>query len=141
MKTKSAVRFFYQHAGFSFDPKTETRNQGKWRCAREMARAEKYANAQDWLFEWEDDWSIGNHKEFYGEGSAYDEHEPSTCESCLLRDLDGNVLASLSCIDDADVNYRRVVEAELACEALGTIEDAERKEFGVDQFIAKSFAL
>lgn len=114
------VQFFFKHAGFSYDPKTETKTQGRIRCARSLAHAEQTARELDWRFEWSDDWSLGcSHKEFYGADSAYAEREPETCESCLLFDGD-RVLASLSCIDDADDNYRRVIQAELALEALHT---------------------
>jgi hypothetical protein len=37
---------------------------------------------------------------------------------CIARGPDGEVLASLWGIVDADIGYRRVVEAELASEAL-----------------------
>jgi hypothetical protein len=125
----SAVRFFYSNAGYSYDPKIETRNQGRWRCAREMARAEKYGREHNWQFDWEDDWSIGSHKDYYGEDSAYSDKEPSTCESCTLVSEDGNsVLASLGCIDDASDAYRRVIEAELAVEALHEIETRYQRE-------------
>lgn len=107
-----AEQFFYEHAGYSFDPKTETQEQGKLRCAKELAEAERIAANLEWRFEWVDDW-MGSHdwKEYSG--------EPATCEQCTVYDPSSNrVLASLSCIDDADNNYRRVIEAELAAEAL-----------------------
>lgn len=125
MRHKSAVQFFFSHGGYSYDPKSETKIQARWRCARSLARAKAYARANDWTCEWSDDWDIGSHVRFYGE--AYSE-EPSTCESCLLRDADGNVLASLGCIDDADANYRRVIEAELASEALSAIDQSLQRE-------------
>jgi len=115
-------RFFFAHAGYSYDPKTETKQQGKRRCARAMARAEKRAQDAEFEYEWRDDWSVGSHQEYFGKGSAYEESEPNTCESCVLRSSDGEVLASLHCIDDADSNYRRVIEAELALEAFSEID-------------------
>jgi hypothetical protein len=129
MPRQSAVRFFYSNAGYSWDSKTETRNQGRWRTARELARAEKYASDHNWQFDWEDDWSIGSHKDYFGKGSAYEDSEPRTCESCALISEDGNsVLASLGCIDDASDSYRRVIEAELAVEALHEIETRYQRE-------------
>lgn len=110
--------FFYEHAGYSHDPKKETAEQGRIRCAIELAKAEEQARGLGWGFEWSEDWDIGSHKEYYGAGSCYEDSEPTTCESCVCKDEDGEVLASLGCIDDATREYRRVVEAELADEAL-----------------------
>lgn len=64
-------------------------------------------------FEWVDDWEIISHVDEY---DCYDE-EPTTCEGCICR-LGGEVLASLWCIDDATDEYRRLIESELADEAL-----------------------
>src|SRR4051812_20711304 len=33
-------QFFYDHAGYGYDPKAETAEQGRERCARELAAAE-----------------------------------------------------------------------------------------------------
>jgi len=43
---------------------------------------------------------------------------PSEVLVAILKDASGNVIGSLSGIGDPDNNYRRVVEAELALEAL-----------------------
>lgn len=67
-------------------------------------------------FRWSDDWEVGSHREFFGPGSAYENSEPDTCEQCDVLDADGELLASLGCIDDADEDYRRTVEAELLSE-------------------------
>lgn len=112
-----AIAFFYEHAGYSVSP-GETQEQGKRRTAERLARAELHATAQGWSFVWSDDWEVGSHTEYYGPGSAYEDREPDTCENCDLFDADGDMIASLCCIDDADNNYRRVIEAELADEAL-----------------------
>ncbi|MGB7728409.1 MAG: hypothetical protein WBL50_10275 [Candidatus Acidiferrum sp.] len=109
--------FFYENAGYSYDPKKETAEQGRIRCAKQLADAERLAVSYGFTFEWEEDWSIGSHRKYYGEDSVYADHEPHTCESCIVRDEDVNVLGSLGCIDDADSNYRRVIQAELADEA------------------------
>lgn len=113
-----AYLFFLKHAGYSYDPKVETPKAGRSRCARELAKAERDAKALGYTFHWDDDWYIGNHRDYYGEDSAYADHEPKTCESCVCRNEAGEVVASLSCIDDATREYRRVMEAELALEAL-----------------------
>ena len=75
----------------------------------------EWALAQGYVFEWEDDWHIGSHVDEYPD--AYDD-EPRRCEVASLRTADGDVLASLGCIDDADVDYRRQIERELAYEVM-----------------------
>lgn len=67
-------------------------------------------------------WTIGSHIE---QLDSYDV-EPSTCESAVLYDATGNILADLHCIDDADANYRRVIRAELALEAMDNEQDVSR---------------
>jgi hypothetical protein len=114
-----AVVFFAEHAGWSYDPKTETADEGKQRGARESAAAEMLLREQGWIVTWSDDWSIGDHAQ---EFDCYEDGGPETCETALLTDSHGAVLGGLSCIDDADENYRRVIAAELAGEAA-----AERK--------------
>lgn len=115
----AAFRFFLANAGYSysFDPKTETKQAGRARCARRLAKAERDARALGYTFEWEDGWSIGDHQREYGE--CYADGGPDTCETCLMRDQNGKVVQSLGCIDDATPAYRRVIEAELALEELG----------------------
>lgn len=106
-----AIRFFMAHACSSFDPETENEEEGRLR-AQALAAAEKWAAENHVTFNWEDDWEITSHVDEFC-------YEPSTCEMCAAVSMDtGAVLASLSCIDDATPEYRRVVEAELALEAL-----------------------
>ena len=115
--------FFYEHAGYSYDPKVETAEMGRIRCAVEMALAEEQGRNVGLEFEWSDDWGVGSHTDFYGAGSCYEDHEPSTCEQCVVKSADGEYLPiSLGCIDEADANYRRVVEAELAMEAIAELD-------------------
>ena len=114
---QAAYYFFLKHAGYSYDPKTQTPKQGRSACVRKLAKAERDARALGYTFSWQDDWQVGNHFEEYGE--AYADGGPDTCESCVMYDEAGNVLQSLGCIDNADRNYRRVIEAELALEQLG----------------------
>ena len=113
---QAAFKFFLKHGGSVHVPGGETLAQGKARCARAMAKAERDARAYGFTFEWSDDRSIESHY---------------TCESCMCCDSDGNVLASIGCVDDADANYRRVIEAELACEAIaawGKVRESEDAE-------------
>jgi len=69
------------------------------------------------FFEWEHDGSVNHMKEY----DCYDS-EPDTCESCFayIRDPQTDmkiVLASLHCIDNADDEYRHIIESELLVEA------------------------
>ncbi len=105
---QQAYLFFLRNAGYSYDPKTETKQAGRSRCARQLAKAERDAAALGFTFEWQEDDIFASH--------GHDEH-PNTCEVCFCLDGD-KVLASLGCIDDATREYRRVIEAELALEAL-----------------------
>ena len=112
-----AELFFFDRAGYSYDPKTETATQGRWRGALALADAERRARENVWTAEWEPDvWPHG--------------HAGCDCEhlehmSCVLYDRRGVVLASLGSICGAGQNgYARVVEAELALEALAEIQSA-----------------
>ncbi len=99
------IQFFREHAGYSTPP-------GRLVCAKNLADAEEYANTNDWVYEWHDDpepWD-----------SDIPDYTPSEVLGCILRDADRNILAALFGIADPDQEYRRVVEAELAYEAIGT---------------------
>lgn len=128
----SAVRFFFSHAGYSYDPKTETKIQGRWKWARALATAEKAGQDQNLEFVWEYDQ--------YPDTSWMDEQALKELENgqteileCVARQ-DGVVLASL-CGIHIDVNdrhqYRRVVEAELAMEALAHLEQEAAADMNV----------
>jgi hypothetical protein len=111
--------FFYQNAGFSWTTKKETREQGRIRCAVELAQAEQYARNLGWEFEWEFDecpdlsWMSDEERE--------QEHEVLCCR---IPDPENTrySLASLCGITDPDSNYRRVIEAELASEAIAELD-------------------
>lgn len=116
---KDAKRFFYQNGGYCFDPKTETKLQGRRRCALASAIAEREAQRRMFTFVWsyDDSQSIRDITDETVEGAEFYEraHE---IEFCVCRDAAGDALASLGGIIDATPNYRRVVEAELAAEAI-----------------------
>lgn len=84
----SPVRFFYAHAGYSYDAKHETAQQGRWRCARELASAEAWAAQQGLVFSWEPDedadWSWMSDEE------RAESHEVFVC---LCRNRAGEILA------------------------------------------------
>jgi hypothetical protein len=112
----SPYLFFIKNAGYSYDPKKETPFKGRVRCARALAEAEKRASAEGCSFEWEQDDSTN--REWTDEGAEY------YTWRCLMRDSLGVVLGSLCGVDFGeggepwDNPYRRVVEAEIASEAL-----------------------
>lgn len=106
-------QFFYDNAGFSYDPKTQTPEQGKLECAKALADAETLATAHGYSFEWFIDPDIT---------SADFQDDDYSLWCCQMHNDDGDVVGSLSGIDfgpDGEPwgnDYRRVVEAELALE-------------------------
>ena len=101
-----AEQFFYAYAGYGYDPTTETRVQGRRRCARALAEAEQHARRMEWAAEW-----VWDDMPWEGEDT------PSEVLGCILKNQRGDVLGSLWGIGDPSPEYRRVVEAELADEA------------------------
>jgi hypothetical protein len=115
----AAVSFFLAHAGFSYDPKTETQEQGRVRVARALAEAEALYLRAHQVAEVAIVWT---HDDIAASEGGFEE----TCEcACIVHD-DGNggeVLASLGAIWDADANYRRVIRAELAQECADKLRE------------------
>lgn len=139
MAKTSDVRWFFKHAGYSYDPKTETPNQGRWRCARKAVRCEREYYARDWTFTMEPD-------ECHDWSDTPDGADEGCCDWCneplnargecstthevygaVLRDESGAVLASVWGVVDPDAAYERVLRAELVSEALAN-EARERDE-------------
>jgi hypothetical protein len=111
----AAVEFFTEHAGLSYLP-PQTPEEGQRIVARKLAASEMAISEVDWRVTWSEDWEVGDHfKEF---GEAYADGEPETCEVATLTNRRDDVIGSLGCVDDASVEYRRVVAAELAEVAL-----------------------
>lgn len=117
---RTPYRFFLEQAGYSYDPKTERPIDGKRRCARELSKAERHSLDNGWYVEW---WQDENGCSGCDCGavdcrcSNGDEHETL---GCVLKDEDGDVLASLWGICEPSREYRRVVAAELALESMPT---------------------
>lgn len=107
MPTASAVKFFFDHAGYSYNTPTETAEQGRQRCAEQLAHAEEQGRDAGLSFHWERD-QLEDDNEWY----------------CACYNAEGETVASLAGVDFGDdgepwgSTYRRVVEAELASEAL-----------------------
>jgi len=117
-----AVAFFMKHAGSSYMPGKETRAQGKRRGAARLAKAEKEAAARGWTVEWD-------HEQVpdLSWASEADREDIDEVLMAVLKDEHGNVLESLGNITFGrnsmeNRNYRRVVEAELALEALHEVK-------------------
>lgn len=108
----AAERFFYEHAGYSYDPKTETAEDGRVRCARELAIAERkliegpyQIHVEPSEFPWDGD-------EPY-DGPLWD----MTLYRLGEYSTDDEIIGSLCCIaEEEDGPYLRVVAAELADE-------------------------
>jgi hypothetical protein len=107
-----AEQFFYDHAGWSWDPKVETPEQGRIRCAHDLAAAEERLKAGPYMtiVEPESDPMLDK-----------DNDLPQWC--VLLYEMgeypgDDTIIGSLGCIDceTDDDPYIRVVSAELALE-------------------------
>lgn len=117
--TTAAHRFFHEHAGYSYDPKTETKEAGRVRCALNLAAAEGIAREAGYTFEWSR--SDIDSSDFSKEQPAWPLYD------CVMRDVKGAVVQSVSGCDfgkDATGpygDYRRVVEAELAAEEVNVV--------------------
>jgi len=119
MVDRQAVRFFAENAGSIVGE--------CWQGAIALARAEQTAQELDFSFEWE--WDDGADLSWMTDKEREREHQ---CEALVVRlgsDSGSDrwhrrpVLATLSGIIDRDRNYTRVVEAELAMEAIGSYVD------------------
>jgi hypothetical protein len=106
-----AVDFFFKNAGYSYGP-GETPEQGRRRGAIALAKAEQEATARGWHVKWEED------PEGWDSLGDIDPDDVRELLSAVLYDSEGNVLGSLGSIVNPDRNYGRVIEAELALEAL-----------------------
>jgi hypothetical protein len=90
------VNFFRKHA---------TKDYAE---AKKLAEAEKYAEEHEWKFEWKYD----------VDPDMSGIEDAKEVLVAILRDKDGHVLQSLGGIADPSQSYRRVVEAEMALEAM-----------------------
>ncbi len=99
-------------------PKTETPEAGRLRCAQDLAAAEEFAAELEWVFSWDadEDGCIGC--DCGSEDCACSMGTWHDVMSCVLRNQAGDVLASLGSICDPSADYARVIEAELASEAM-----------------------
>jgi hypothetical protein len=108
-----AYRFFVANAGYIVGQRAQ--------CALGLARAEQYALDNDWCVEWVDDDCPDS--SWMSEEEQQQHHEVF---GCILKDINGNVLASLWGITDPDCDYMRVVAASLAAESLHNEQQMNR---------------
>jgi hypothetical protein len=119
-KLLETFKFFRDNAGYVVGRRAEG--------AYHLAVAEWKAEKRSWTFEWrpDDDGDLGDH-EYWCANARRRANGPKagrthSCEHfieyAVLKDSGGVVRASLGGIIDADHKYQRVVEAELALEAL-----------------------
>jgi len=115
-KRRNAVAFFKKNAGYSYDPKTETPEQGRNRCALSLARAERWADKTEVEFHWRTD-DISN-RDFTEDGPEY------FLWVCVANNRSGEVIGSLGGVDFGEngqpdgKGYSRVIAAEIALEAM-----------------------
>jgi hypothetical protein len=126
---RAARAFFYDHAGASWNPETETEEQGRLRGARELAAAERTASALGWSFEWSIDPDIDSSEWLDDNEDGGRNRDPWHTWKCAMY-ADGEFVTSLHGIDfgrDGHPNsdpYRRIIEAELALEHVGDLATA-----------------
>lgn len=110
-----AVAFFHEHAGESYDHKTETPEQGRMRYAKELARAEEWLATVPHSIEWRED--------EHADRSGFD-HEAPLFVCIVSVKVDGDWQPeSMGGIDLGPTGnecdpYMRVVVAELASELM-----------------------
>lgn len=111
---RNAWRFFYTYAGYTLG----RRAIGAWK----LALAERHAASAGITFEWDGDYAnyhdtLGDHAYWCRDECKGVKHAHEVL-SCVARDEAGKVVAALGGIIDPSRAYARVVEAELAIEAL-----------------------
>lgn len=116
--TATAIKFFAKQAGFSYDPKTQTKAQGKAQTARHLARAERTAASLGFTFEWEYDLEGYHGCDCGSDDCACPTGAEHEVLGCIMRNADGEVIASLWGICQPSREYARVIMAELASEGL-----------------------
>lgn len=118
-KHAKAVAFFKEHAGYSYNPKTQTPEQGRLECACALADAE--LSAAEFNFHWGIDPDV--------DSSEFSDEEPSwNLWECIMRNEAGDILGALCGIDlgrhghpETDP-YARVVQAEIAEEYFNEVK-------------------
>ena len=109
--------FFYQNAGYSYDPKIQTEDQGHIESAKRYAKTEQSILERGLTFEWYDDPDGCIGCDCGSSDCDCASKRRHTCLVCVARDTEDQVVASLGSICEPSREYRRVIQAELAMEA------------------------
>ena len=132
--TDPRVRFFYANAGYA-KKAGESVHSATLRNAKALADAENYAEDHGWTYQWEEDPQ--------GYDSLGEDEDPEDIEVLWVQLLDesGASLASLGGVNlrkDRGIKdkYARVVEAELALEAMVEGEGGGVKRNASKPFVA-----
>lgn len=112
--TTDRVMFFYENAGWSYDPETQTPDEGHWETARHLAKAEEWAHENGIEFLWvpdEDGFAFGLRAMVWGciAGPCRDHHFDNIETEASLWGIE--FADGTSWVTDP---YAIVVEAELA---------------------------
>lgn len=108
--------FFFEHAGYSYDPKTQTPEQGRTQCAIDLAAAEEKARNAGVSFMWEIDPDIDS-SFFKGNKHRFDAY---ALWQVTAYSAEGERLDGMGGVDfgrggsPRGDTYRRVCEAEIA---------------------------
>lgn len=108
----AAIQFFYENAGYSYNPLTQTEEEGRIECARNLADSEAHAQDMEYTFTWEEDDEITS-------ADWDDESEEYPTWVCTMYAKNGYILSTMGGIDLGVEGYQktnpytRVVEAEL----------------------------
>ena len=111
-----AQQFFYDNAGYSYNPSKESPKQGHYNSARRMAKAERIARVNGITFTWHYDPSGCSGCSCDSKDCACSTGAAHETLYCLALNADGLIVGSLHGICGATREYRRVIEAELASE-------------------------
>lgn len=113
IEMSAEARFFYDNAGYGYNPLNETAEQGRVHCAEALARAEARRKLEGGWVSWEDE-----PDPFDDDAHGPDEYGYHAVLWQYDAEADRPVsLGSLGMVDAGPGDpYRRVVEAELALE-------------------------
>lgn len=131
---RTPYQFFLARAGYSYNPATETKAEGRRKCARALAKAEARGMAAGFIDVWSVDPDPDRSYMDDDASAGYTRRDRECAEfvQCAILDANGACVASLHGIHE-DIRdplgarwSRRVVRAELFAEALDRMDEAER---------------
>lgn len=120
-------QFFYDQAGYRYDPAIESPEDGRRRGALLLASAERWAHESGYSFCWDIDDESTSADWIDADDDGGKNQNPWRVWSVWMMDEGGHTVQSLHSIDFGRDGqpwgdpYRRVVEAELALEEWNTV--------------------